>query len=564
MIKARVKAKVYVKYCGIGDDILDQLDTQPEHVISGKKYYSQNNRIEEGAMPSIPGQEIIPGKEEIVIPGEKYLEADIKVKGDQNLVAENIKEGVKIYEGTDGEIVGTHAGGGSVNIAIKEVTPDFTVEGGLSNSGYVGSIFVNANVSVEEVTAMLAQLTIDEITGMYMIAVNANLDKMIAYIPGYGIMYQGEEISGMLFNDGVGWGIEGVVELPFNDNVISEASDGDMTISGIGAQNNLLASIFTDKGEEIISKEKEITGEFNGASLQITENQTIDVEALLDENRLPFEIEVNVEPNVQSYKYVSPKTEYQVVKPDEGYDGLAMVEVGKVNVESSQIKEGVTIYGVTGTVVDILSKINNVTREELDLSTLCPGQLTIGEYELAGWSNLKSVKLDPETYHIYDYAFAGCNKLTNIDLHEGIKYINNHAFTKCWNFTKIKVPNSATSIGEECFSYCYNLETIDLGEGITVVNSLAFRSCYSLKKIILRAPQVCKKYDGYVGTKKVEPFYDCYHLDGTVHATYNPNGDKDCYIYVPDDLVDSYKNDVGWFWNVYADQIKPLSEYVEE
>ena len=33
------------------------------------------------------------------------------------------------------------------------------------------------------------------------------------------------------------------------------------------------------------------------------------------------------------------------------------------------------------------------------------------------------------------------------------------------------------------------------------------------------------------------------------------------YIYVPDELVDSYK--VATNWVTYANQIKPLSEYVE-
>ena len=33
------------------------------------------------------------------------------------------------------------------------------------------------------------------------------------------------------------------------------------------------------------------------------------------------------------------------------------------------------------------------------------------------------------------------------------------------------------------------------------------------------------------------------------------------YFYVPDDLVDDYKAATNW--NAYANQIKPLSEYVE-
>lgn len=56
-------------------------------------------------------------------------------------------------------------------------------------------------------------------------------------------------------------------------------------------------------------------------------------------------------------------------------------------------------------------------------------------------------------------------------------------------------------------------------------------------------------------------FSNCYHILGTVNATYNPEGLKDGYIYVPDALVDSYKAATNW--STYASQIRPLSEYVE-
>ena len=57
-------------------------------------------------------------------------------------------------------------------------------------------------------------------------------------------------------------------------------------------------------------------------------------------------------------------------------------------------------------------------------------------------------------------------------------------------------------------------------------------------------------------------FDKCYHILGTVDATYNPEGLKDGYIYVPDALVDSYKKATNWV--TYADQIKPLSELPTE
>ena len=57
-------------------------------------------------------------------------------------------------------------------------------------------------------------------------------------------------------------------------------------------------------------------------------------------------------------------------------------------------------------------------------------------------------------------------------------------------------------------------------------------------------------------------FTNCYHLYGTVNSQYNPEGLKDGRIYVPDDKVEELK--VAEKWNVFADIIKPLSEYVEE
>ena len=56
-------------------------------------------------------------------------------------------------------------------------------------------------------------------------------------------------------------------------------------------------------------------------------------------------------------------------------------------------------------------------------------------------------------------------------------------------------------------------------------------------------------------------FADCYHFYGTQNGTYNPNGLKDGRIYVPDDKVESLKTATNW--SVFADIIKPLSEYVE-
>ena len=56
-------------------------------------------------------------------------------------------------------------------------------------------------------------------------------------------------------------------------------------------------------------------------------------------------------------------------------------------------------------------------------------------------------------------------------------------------------------------------------------------------------------------------FDSCYHFNGKVNSTYNPQGLKDGRIYVPDDKVDALKSASGW--SKYADIIVPLSTLVE-
>lgn len=66
-------------------------------------------------------------------------------------------------------------------------------------------------------------------------------------------------------------------------------------------------------------------------------------------------LEEYVEPNLQS-KSATPKTTAQTITADSSYDGLSSVSIGAVtssidsNIKASNIKSGVSILGVTGTV----------------------------------------------------------------------------------------------------------------------------------------------------------------------------------------------------------------------
>ena len=145
-----------------------------------------------------------------------------------------------------------------------------------------------------------------------------------------------------------------------------------------------------------------------------------------------------------------------------------------------------------------------------------------------GCTNLKQVNL-PKLGNIYDYCFEGCTSLTNISLPSG------------------------TRLSSYCFQHCSKLDNVDIGK-LERIDAYAFSDCYILKSFtILNNTQVANLSSIYA-------FFNCYHILGTINSTYNPNGLKDGYIYVPASLLSQYK--VATNWTTYASQIVGHQNYV--
>ena len=153
----------------------------------------------------------------------------------------------------------------------------------------------------------------------------------------------------------------------------------------------------------------------------------------------------------------------------------------------------------------------------------------------SGCTNLTTIDL-PKCTSIESNAFSDCTSLTTIDLPECTS-IDYSAFYNCTSLTTINLPE-CTSIGNNAFRGCTNLTTVNLPE-CTYIDSYAFRGCTNLTTMILSNNQVVT-------------------LEANFSFSNSPIANGTGYIYVPDNLVDSYKtaND----WSSYANQIKPLSE----
>ena len=146
----------------------------------------------------------------------------------------------------------------------------------------------------------------------------------------------------------------------------------------------------------------------------------------------------------------------------------------------------------------------------------------------------------PECTNVGDYAFSSCTSLENVNLPKCTN-VNEYAFSSCEKLQNVNIPK-CTRIENSTFQFCKSLKKIDLNVVERIADS-AFWGCELLECIkILNTETVCVLTSKYA-------LFDTKIKSG--------NG----YIYVPDKLLEQYKTATNW--SAFANQIKPLSEYVE-
>ena len=185
------------------------------------------------------------------------------------------------------------------------------------------------------------------------------------------------------------------------------------------------------------------------------------------------------------------------------------------------------------------------------LTALDSDVTSIRQFAFRGCTALTSINL-PKATSIATNAFYGCSKLTSVNM-PLVKSIGENAFNGCSILPSIVLP-SLTSGDSYMFRYCYQLKTIDLPVVANLVNNM-FGDCRRLTAVILR------KTDAICTLAHTNAFYNCYHFHGTTNSTYNPNGDKDGYIYVPSALVEEYKAATNW--STFATQFRAIEDYPE-
>lgn len=162
----------------------------------------------------------------------------------------------------------------------------------------------------------------------------------------------------------------------------------------------------------------------------------------------------------------------------------------------------------------------------------------IGDYAFYDCKNLEVIDL-PAITDLGDYVFFNCTNLKSINLPSATT-IGGYAFYDCKGLESVNLP-LATSIGSYAFTGCTSLESIDLASA-TSIGTNALVGCTKLTTLILRSNTVAT-------------------IDSRTAFDRTPMKDGTGYVYVPDELVETYK--ITGNWRAIPDQIKPLSELGE-
>lgn len=186
-------------------------------------------------------------------------------------------------------------------------------------------------------------------------------------------------------------------------------------------------------------------------------------------------------------------------------------------------------------------------------------------------------------------AFQGCDHLTEVDLPSALNSLGSSAFNSCSRLAYVKF--LGTNIGTGVFQHCVALATLLLPNLTTIggasairectslqaiefpaltsmgTNQYIFRECTALAKVIFHAHltsvpsytfQSCSslKYVLFAGATSVPT------LSGTNAFQGTPIASGTGYIYVPDDLLTTWK--AASNWSTYANQIKGIKAWTPE
>lgn len=279
---------------GAGGDTSDATAT-PADILEGKTAYGADGKIT-GTIPSVEGKQIVPkAAGQIAVAGNVYTTGARIIPKEDNFIPANIRKDVSIWG-----VVGTLDPGGTP-------APDPNL--------------IPANVK--------AGVTIDGVTGTFTNDATITADYILDGFSGYA---NGEKITGNIPSKDAATYTPGTADQYIN---AEQYLSGAQKIAG---DANLTANNIA-QGKEIFG----VTGTFTSDANATAESMQLGVSAYVNGTRV-----VGTAP-IQEGKTVTPTTTEQTAVASGSFTSGAVKVAGDANLVAENIKEGVSIFGVTGT-----------------------------------------------------------------------------------------------------------------------------------------------------------------------------------------------------------------------
>ena len=439
-------------------------------------------------------------------------------------------------------------GGGSGSGSVDIMKPVYSEQKDpVPNTGHLEKIFFNTKLTTDQVDALIANANLNFISGgstsvypMLMtdigkiitisdfssqLGVESGSAWLIADMNSDATYYVSPAVAAA-FSTQAGWDESSFTSFDTGEIAINSELVQEMQGVTIGSQNNLLTDLVylyskVDTGEiEIV---KTLSGQYK----------------LIDTN-------VNIDTGID--------TKYTYDFINNINDDTKEISIIKDIVINT--KEDAIINRTVSTYTN--NRVNAIRdyafyRCDILKEVSFPKATIIGPYAFAYDSMLTNIEI-PLVTSIGEYAFYFCSELVNINNMLSVTEINEHAFDYCELLKSINGPLVETIVGpsftgsglesvvlpkltivlQETFAHTYHLKEADLSN-IRAIHTSAFYCCYDLVKLfIAQTDKVCT-------LENTNAFEECYHILGTKNSTYNPNGLKDGYIYVPASLLSQYK-----------------------
>ena len=290
-------------------------------------------------------------------------------------------------------------------------------------------------------------------------------------------------------------------------------------------------------------------------------NKTLELTVKVTQALVPFHISpstIHVKVGETKTVTITGNGKYELSKTSSPYVELILNQAGTLTIKGKAKGEETLYVRDLNSVSEEKDKNNNKDHDSEDNEeaknyesrkltiTILPAtmekQFEADGYTLSKWLDMSSEEVDftqiPALRNIRmigEGAFKGLTQLKKIVLPSSLEYIDFDAFAHCSSLESVKLQgNNLEEIAGGAFSDCRNLRRLDIPSSVRKINGEAFNGCTSLRTIILRHTSVCSLHMamGYIENLVA--------------------------IYVPDSLVESYKNDMDW--ELYKNKIKPISE----